>query len=201
MKDIWKFAYWPLAWVASLLTPALACPQRLHGAAYWTSLALGIAIAAWGVAHVSVAGRTLRLLGHSQPGEGPWPDRLVTSGIYSCMRHPQHMGLAAAPVGLALMSGYPAAMIGSGWAVAAALAFVLLVEEPECRSRFGRDYQEYASSVPPFSLDPGCLARGLGFIRGLGREPHPRTGTSMGPGRRRRTTGASWSSPWTVTRP
>ncbi|MGC8970182.1 MAG: hypothetical protein ACP5LG_06485 [Conexivisphaera sp.] len=58
-------------------------------------------------------------------------------------------------------------------AVAAALAFVLLVEEPECRSRFGRDYHDYASSVPPFSLDPGCLARGLGFIRGLGREPHP----------------------------
>ncbi len=167
MRGLWKFAYWPLAWAASLLIPALACPQRLHGSAYWASFALGIAVAAWGVAHVSVAGRTLRLLGHSRPGGGPWPDVLVTSGIYSCMRHPQHMGLAAIPVGLALMSGSPAAVIGSGWAVAAALAFVVLVEEPECRSRFGRDYQDYASSVPPFSLDPRCLIRGIAFIRGL----------------------------------
>ncbi len=180
MRGSWKLAYWPLAWAGSLAVPALSCPQRLHGPAYWTSLALGLVITSLGVAYASVAGRTLRLLGHSRPGGGPWPDRLVTSGIYSCMRHPQHMGLAMAPVGLALLSGYPAAIVGSGWSAAAALAFVLLVEEPECRSKFGQEYAEYASSVPPFSTDPRCLLRGISFIRELSGAPGRGTDAAEG---------------------
>ncbi len=168
-SGLWKFLYWPIVWIISLGFPILAWPYRLSGPVLWMTAIVGLALTAWALLLHFTAGRTLRLLGHERSGAGIWPDRLVTRGIYSCMRHPQHLGLTITPIGLALITGYPAAIMGSGWAVAAALAFVLIVEEPDCFSRFGVSYYRYLSSAPAFTLSPSCLNAGLRLVRDLRR--------------------------------
>ncbi len=170
----WKFAYWPLLWLAAIVAPhaLLGGSCRLEGVGLEASRLLGLILIAWATALTSVAGRTLRLYGHSEGG-GFWPDRLVKVGVYSCMRHPQHLGLALAAVGLGLLLASPVAIASSGWAVAGTLLFVLLVEEPECYLRFGREYLEYSMSVKAFSLDPRCLLRGLRALKGTTRARSP----------------------------
>jgi len=114
----------------------------------------------------AVAGRTLRLYGHSRPGPRfVAPDRLVDVGVYSCMRHPAQLGLMAIGVGLGLLAGTPASLLAVAVPVAGGLAFIVLVEEPEARRLLGRAYHEYEERVPAFSLGPRCLLRGLGAIR------------------------------------
>ena len=164
---LWKFLYWPISWAISLGFPVMAWPYRLSGPTLWMAVIVGMALTAYALLLHFTAGRTLKLLGHERPGTGIWPDKLVVDGIYSCMRHPQHLGLTMIPVGLALMTGYPAAIMGSGWAVASALAFVLIVEEPDCFSRFKADYYRYLSSTPAFTLSPSCLSAGLRLLRDL----------------------------------
>ncbi len=77
------------------------------------------------------------------------------------MRHPEHLGLAIIPFGVALLLNSLVALLSSGWAILAAFFFVVVIEEPECVGRFGGDYFEYMKSTPAFSLRVGCLVKGL----------------------------------------
>ncbi len=164
MRQAWKFAYWPVIWIITLAPPLmLEWGPRLSGPPGLFLQALGLVVIAYSLLLTSVAGRTLRLYGHK--GDSFWPDKLVDVGIYSCMRHPQHLGLALFPVGLSLVTAMPVVLLASGWSVAGALAFVLLVEESECLAKYGEEYVAYMRRVPPFSLNPRCLMEALRFIR------------------------------------
>ncbi|MEB3757154.1 MAG: hypothetical protein GSR79_09925 [Desulfurococcales archaeon] len=167
MRQAWKFVYWPILWAVTLVPPyyyATGWWQTLSGYSLWIFRVLGIVLFVYAVMLTSIGGRTLRLYAHSQR-DSFWPDRLVKIGIYSCMRHPQHLGLVFMPVSLALLAGSPMALLGSGWAVVGALLFVLFVEEPECLSKYGVDYAEYMKTIPAFSINPECLSIGLKQIR------------------------------------
>ncbi len=119
---VWKPLFWlslyALGSAALLLNwgPALGAPGRAAGAA---AAALAAALSA-------SAGRHLRVYGKSSPGAGFGEiDRLVTTGIYSCVRHPNHLGLAILPFGLGLLlDSISYLLVAAPVQSAAAVAFV-----------------------------------------------------------------------------
>ena len=85
-------------------------------------------------------------------------NRLVTTGLYGCMRHPMHLVLLFFPLVLALLEGSPSFIIII-WPleVLFMLLMIRFVEEPEARKKFGADYTSYTKEVPMFSLSRPCL--------------------------------------------
>lgn len=85
-------------------------------------------------------------------------NRLVTTGLYSCMRHPMHLALLFFPLALALLEGSPSFIIII-WPmeVLFMLVMILFVEEPEAKKKFGADYTTYEKEVPMFTLSRSCL--------------------------------------------
>ena len=96
-------------------------------------------------------------------------NKLVTTGIYSCMRHPMHLGLLFFPLAIALILGSPTFIfIIAPLEVALMVLLIKTVEEPEAIAKFGNEYRAYMARTPMFSLQPDCL-------RQLLAEPLPRT--------------------------
>ncbi|NOZ12588.1 MAG: isoprenylcysteine carboxylmethyltransferase family protein [Acidobacteria bacterium] len=85
-------------------------------------------------------------------------DRMVTTGIYSCMRHPMLFGLALLPPGWALLLGSPHFIIYlAPLEMISIVVMVFTFEEAECRRKFGSAYLEYKKRVPAVSLSFRCL--------------------------------------------
>ncbi len=85
-------------------------------------------------------------------------NRLVTSGIYSRMRHPMLFGLMLLPLSIAFIIGSPTFILIIAPLEMLFIAFMVLTfEEMECRSKFGREYEEYAKRVPPVCFRQDCL--------------------------------------------
>jgi len=85
-------------------------------------------------------------------------NRLVTTGFYSCMRHPMHLVLLFFPLTLALVEGSPSFILII-WPIEVVFMLVMVrfAEEPEAERKFGTDYTAYKKKVPMFSLSPSCL--------------------------------------------
>ncbi|MCK5070438.1 MAG: isoprenylcysteine carboxylmethyltransferase family protein [Desulfocapsa sp.] len=85
-------------------------------------------------------------------------NRLVTTGFYSCMRHPMHFVLLFFPLTLALIIGSPT-FIFMIWPAEALLMILMIryLEEPEAEEKFGDDYRAYKKEVPMFSLSISTL--------------------------------------------
>ena len=107
--------------------------------------AAGLVLALGGLA---LAGRSAQLLaGRGRPRRGARP-AFVIAGPYVRMRNPLFGGVVIALVG--------AALAAASWSLAALAAAVLLVahlwivrvEEPALRARFGAAYVEYLRRVP-----------------------------------------------------
>jgi protein-S-isoprenylcysteine O-methyltransferase Ste14 len=107
--------------------------------------AAGILIALLGLA---LAGRSAQLLaGRGRPRRGPRP-ALVLAGPYLRIRNPLYAGLVLGTTGAAL-TARSWVVAGVATAVAmAAHAWVVRVEEPRLRARFGVAYAEYLRRVP-----------------------------------------------------
>ncbi len=85
-------------------------------------------------------------------------NKLVTTGMYGCMRHPMHLGLLFFPLAFALIIGSVSfIIIIVPFEVISMLILIKLVEEREAISKFGEDYIEYMKRVPMFNFSPGCL--------------------------------------------
>ena len=110
----------------------------------------------------AVTGRYLAVYGRSGPhvprGE---PDRLVTVGPYSCMRHPMHLFLSLFPVSVALLLASPASLLVAVAETVMVLVLAVTVDERESLSRFGEEYRRYRERVPAFNPSPRCLWLGL----------------------------------------
>ena len=124
------------------------------------SLALGVLVL-WLVMRISR--NTGRLLAREgREGDLPRGDtnRLVTEGVYSCMRHPMHLGLLLFPLSLALLIGSLSfILVIAPLEALFILTMVKLMEEPEAIAKFGDAYREYRRRVPMFNLRPDCLRR------------------------------------------
>ncbi len=163
--QIWKFFYWPAVWFIALW------PWRVpawHGGMIWN--VMGMLLISYGLLVHIIAGKTLKFLGHTPQNSSIWPDKLVDAGIYSQMRHPQHLGLMLIPLGIACMISTFQALLASGWTAAAALFFIVVIEEPECIEKFGSSYFQYMKNTPAFTLRPSAVLGGLKFLKTMQEE-------------------------------
>jgi len=90
-------------------------------------------------------------------------NRLVTTGIYNCMRHPMLFGLTLLPLGWALLLGSPTFITEvAPFEMIFIIVMVIFFEEREVKGKFGEAYRDYANDVPMVSFDWGCLKRLFG---------------------------------------
>lgn len=110
----------------------------MHAATGLLLLVLGLALA---------LRSALLLAGRGRPRRGP-PPAFVLAGPYLRLRNPLLLGLLVALLGLALAAAsWPLALLAAP-ASAAAHLWVVRVEEPRLRARFGDAYAEYVRRVP-----------------------------------------------------
>ena len=100
------------------------------------------------VAGAALALRSVFLLaGRGRPQRGPRP-AFVIAGPYTRVRNPLLVGAIIALVGVALAMQSLALGLAAAGAAAAAHVWVVRVEEPRLRARFGEAYREYLARVP-----------------------------------------------------
>jgi len=104
-----------------------------------------------------VGGRELKKMGR----EGDIPrletNRLVTTGIFKCFRHPMLFGLSFIPLSLALLIGSPTFILFiAPLEMIFILIMVLIFEEAEAYKKFGEDYLDYKKKTPIFPKKPEC---------------------------------------------
>jgi protein-S-isoprenylcysteine O-methyltransferase Ste14 len=163
LRYLWRAVYWLILDGTPLLVGLYCCRDcgMISSRLLTISLSIiGFILIIYGIILNIVAGRLLRLYGHSGsvPRFTP-PDRLVDRGVYSCMRHPAQLGLIMVGIGVGLASGTLPGIISIGIPIGGGALFILLVEEPEARELLGSKYHEYEERVPPFSLNPKCILR------------------------------------------
>jgi protein-S-isoprenylcysteine O-methyltransferase Ste14 len=101
-----------------------------------------------GVAGAVLALRSLvLLLGRGRPRRGPQPP-FVVAGPYTRVRNPLFLGLVLALLGVALAIGSRWLLVAAAGAALVAQAWVVRIEEPRLRARFGEAYREYVARVP-----------------------------------------------------
>jgi len=85
-------------------------------------------------------------------------NRLVMTGIFSCMRHPMLFGLTLLPLGWALLLGSPTFITCIAPLEMLFIIFMVLVfEEMEVNRKFGELYKAYREHVPMVSFHSECL--------------------------------------------
>jgi len=90
-------------------------------------------------------------------------NKLVTTGIYECMRHPMLFGLTLLPLGWALLLGSPTfILIIAPLEMIFIVIMVMVFEEMEVSKKFGEAYERYRQEVPMVSFKPKCLKRLFG---------------------------------------
>jgi len=164
IKRVWKFVYWLIS-LSIVLLPGFFIDIRLSGIWAFLGFVLGFGLFVYSMVVASIAGRTLKLYAHKKGEKREfWPNKFTDIGIYKCMRHPMHLGLGLLPLSIALMWGNVVAIIASGWGVALALIFVLLIEEPQTLKRFD-NYSNYMQQVSAFSFNFKCLKEATNSIK------------------------------------
>ena len=132
--------YLPLL-IARRSGDVLALIWNLRQVVALAPLSIGISIYLWCVWHFAVTGR-----GTPAPIDGP--KRIVTLGLYRYVRNPMYVGVLLVIAGWSLffgswdLAGY-GVLVGAGFHL-----FVVGVEEPQLRRRFGDSYDVYCWSTP-----------------------------------------------------
>ncbi len=157
---IWKFYFWLIVWGISF-APCIIFPLMLKGNWLITSRIIGIPLLIFSLFLASSGGRTLARYAHQEAHETFWPDKFTEFGVFGCMRHSMHLGLGIFPLAVALTSGLVFAIAASGWGLAAAFWFILVIEEKDTLEKYGSVYTDYMQRVPPFSLKLSCIKEAL----------------------------------------
>jgi protein-S-isoprenylcysteine O-methyltransferase Ste14 len=75
------------------------------------------------------------------------PQKLLTAGIYSKIRHPRYLSVLLGLLGLTLMANYMAPYFFFA-ALVPGLYAIIVLEERELTERFGEPYKEYCKRTP-----------------------------------------------------
>jgi len=87
-------------------------------------------------------------------------NRLVTTGLYSCMRHPMLFGLTLLPLGWAFLLGSPLFItLVAPLEMLFIVLMVIIFEEMEVNRKFGEAYKAYRQQVPMVSFRWSCLTQ------------------------------------------
>jgi protein-S-isoprenylcysteine O-methyltransferase Ste14 len=76
------------------------------------------------------------------------PGRLVRGGLYGRVRNPMYWNYVAIALGEAVLYRAPVLVAYAAVLFALAHAYVVHIEEPRLRRRFGADYDVYCAQVP-----------------------------------------------------
>lgn len=135
--------------VATLLVPWLLTRWHLEEPFFgWHAFRwLGIAVLLVGAVMAAESMTRFSRLGRGTPA--PWapPTHFVATGLYRLVRNPMYVGVLLVIVGQALLFGSVAVL---AWAAILGLVFhvfVVFVEEPSLRARFGLEYEDYRRRV------------------------------------------------------
>ncbi len=121
------------------------------GTNYWL-VGLGVLLVVASVVMRKYLGRQLKfrtLVGLPEVAPNKYPQRLLTEGVYSHIRHPRYVEILITLLGCSLIANYLAAYVLfvvtciGVWAIVG-------IEERELRERFGAEWDEYAARVPRF---------------------------------------------------
>ena len=100
--------------------------------------------------------------GRGTPAPLDAPKRLVARGLYRYVRNPMYVGVLLVIAGWALLFRSPR-VLGYGAAVALFFhLFVVAVEEPTLRGKFGRSYEQYCREVGRWVPNPRPIRRRQG---------------------------------------
>ena len=77
------------------------------------------------------------------------PEKVITTGIYTVVRHPQHLGWLSTHVGFTFLLSALYSLLFTPFLVGL-LYFISEKEEEELTREFGREYKEYKRKVPMF---------------------------------------------------
>jgi protein-S-isoprenylcysteine O-methyltransferase Ste14 len=78
-----------------------------------------------------------------------FPQRLLTEGIYSRIRHPRYVEVLLVIASLALIANNLASYVN--WIIGIpSVLLIVRIEERELRDRFGAEYEAYCARVPRF---------------------------------------------------
>jgi protein-S-isoprenylcysteine O-methyltransferase Ste14 len=134
--------FWTVVLPNWLLPKGTKMDLRGAGALGWLLIAAGAALyfacAFWGFA----------IRGKGTPLPLDPPRKLVVVGPYKVVRNPMYWAVAMVLVGEAALFHSVALVEWAAALLAAASLFVLLVEEPSLRQKFGEEYEEYCRRVP-----------------------------------------------------
>lgn len=119
---------------------ALPAPGPLRALLAAPLVVLGAAIYAWCLWDFGVTGR-------GTPAPIDPPKRLVVRGLYRYVRNPMYVGVLLVIAGWAALFGSAALLWYAGTVAVALHFFVILIEEPMLRSRFGNAYAAYCATV------------------------------------------------------
>ena len=109
---------------------------------------------------LKLSGKILKELG--KPSEWGWTTKLVTNGIYECIRHPHHFGIGLSITSIGLLIGGLttfALMTITIWIFT--ILFLIKVEEKELIEKFNGEYLKYKKNTPMLLPRLRCLAREL----------------------------------------
>jgi len=134
--------FWTVVMPYWLLPRGVRPDVRGAGAAGWLLIAAGIALyfacAFWGFA----------VRGKGTPLPLDPPKKLVVEGPYRIVRNPMYWGVGSIVLGeAAIFHSVALAGLAVVFAVGV-IMFVLLIEEPALRQKFGAEYEGYCRQVP-----------------------------------------------------
>jgi len=89
------------------------------------------------------------LTGYPELAPEKHPTQLLTSGIYSRVRHPRYLEAILFILGYALFANY-SGLYGMVVLSVIGIYLVVLLEERELRERFGAEHEDYCRRVPRF---------------------------------------------------
>ena len=134
--------FWTVALPYWLLRRPIHPDLRGAGATGWLLIAFGVALyfmcAFWGFA----------MRGKGTPLPLDPPKKLVVEGPYRVVRNPMYWAVASVMLGEAAVFH---SLLLAEWAIGFFLGtclFVLFVEEPSLRRKFGEEYEAYCQRVP-----------------------------------------------------
>ncbi len=165
-----KFAFW-FSWWAVIVLVGIYTGEKPPGRVRWFTVPFGLFLMVYGLLLNALAGKTLKRYGHFDIRKGiRKPERLVTAGVYSCMRHPAQFGSIFFGWGLAFITSSVYAILLAGWYSFSALYFILAIEERETLREFGEDYCRFLEGRPPFNPSVKCLWEGLKALKQMGTD-------------------------------
>jgi protein-S-isoprenylcysteine O-methyltransferase Ste14 len=162
---VFRFAIWVIfiigGAVAGYFLDTIWCPEFLYNW-LWHIIAFVVGVLVMRLV-MTISRNTGRILArYGREGDLPRMEtnRLVTEGPYACMRHPMHLGLFLFPMAFALLSGFLSfIMLIVPLEIFLMLIMIFLIEEPEAKRKFGKQYDDYKKTTPAFNFSVKCLKR------------------------------------------